>query len=102
MLESWLQTIKNYEDFNIAGYYSKEGIACMIPEDNSQFLNHVNYTLIRFMQSFLAGQSESLSLFESWFGFQGIVPLTEDLRNLMLENMQLIVDFKEEIPAQEL
>ena len=102
LLESWLQTIKNSEDFNIAGYYSKEGIACMIPEDNSQFLNHVNYTLIRFMQSFLAEKPEALALFESWFGFQGIVPLTKDLRDLMLENMQLIVDFKEEIPAQEL
>ena len=102
LLESWLQTINNSEDFTIAGYYSQEGIACMIPEDNSQFLNHVNYTLIRFMQSFLAEKPEALALFESWFGFQGIVPLTKDLRDLMLENMQLIVDFKEEIPAQEL
>ncbi len=102
LLESWLQTISNSEDFTIAGYYSKEGIACMIPEDNSQFLNNVNYTLIRFMQSFLAGQPKSLDLFDSWFGFQGIVPLTQDLRDLMLENMQLIVDFKEEIPAKEL
>ena len=102
LLESWLQTINNSEDFMITGYYSKEGIACMIPEDNSQFLNNVNYALIRFMQSFLAGKSQSVGLFERWFGFQGIVPLTEDLRNLMLENMQLIVDFKEEIPAREL
>ncbi len=102
LLESWLQTINNSEDFVIMGYYSKEGIACMIPEDNSQFLNSVNYALIRFMQSFLAGKSQSVGLFEQWFGFQGIVPLTEDLRDLMLENMQLIVDFKEEIPAREL
>ncbi len=102
LLESWLQTINNSEDFMITGYYSKEGIACMIPENNSQFLNSVNYALIRFMQSFLAGKSQSVVLFERWFGFQGIVPLTEDLRNLMLENMQLIVDFKEEIPAREL
>ena len=102
LLESWLQNINNSEDFTVAGYYSKEGIACMIPEDNSQFLNHVNYTLIRFMQSFLAEKPEALALFESWFGFQGIVPLTKDLRDLMLENMQLIVDFKEEIPPQEL
>ena len=74
----------------------------MVPENNSQFLNHVNYSLIRFMQSFLAERPQSLDLFERWFGFQGIVPLTEDLRALMLENMQLIVDFKEEIPADEL
>ncbi len=102
LLESWLQTINNPKDFAIAGYYSKEGIACMVPENNSQFLNHVNYTLIRFMQSFLAEQPQAIALFDSWFGFQGIVPLTEDLRDLMLQNMQLIVDFKEEIPASEL
>jgi polar amino acid transport system substrate-binding protein len=102
LLESWLQTTNNEEEFALAGYYSQEGIACMIPEDNSQFLNNVNYALIRFMQSFLAGKPESIALFDRWFGVQGIVPLTEDLRDLMLENMQLIVDFKEEIPAEEL
>ncbi|MDJ0533231.1 MAG: amino acid ABC transporter substrate-binding protein [Xenococcaceae cyanobacterium MO_207.B15] len=102
LLESWLQTTNNFEDFVIAGYYSQEGIACMIPEDNSQFLNNVNYALIRFMQSFLAGKQESVALFDRWFGSQGRVPLTKDLRDLMLENMQLIVDFKEEIPTSEL
>ena len=102
LLESWLQTINNSEDFTIAGYYSQEGIACMVPENNSQLLNNVNYSLIRFMQGFLAEKPQAVTLFDSWFGYQGIVPLTEHLRDLMLENMQLIVDFKEEIPAQEL
>ena len=54
------------------------------------------------MQSFLARKQDSLVLFDRWFGSQGIVPLTQDLRDLMLENMQLIVDFKEEIPDKEL
>ncbi len=102
LLESWLQTHNNPEEFAIFGYYSKEGIACMIPENNSQFLNNVNYALIRFMQSFLAGKADSVVLFDRWFGSQGILPLTKDLRDLMLENMQLILDFKEEIPDQEL
>ncbi len=102
LLEGWLQTTNNFEDFVIAGYYSQEGIACMIPEDNSQFLNNVNYALIRFMQSFLTGKQESVALFDRWFGSQGRVPLTKDLRDLMLETMQLIVDFKQEIPTSEL
>ena len=102
LLESWLQSSDKAEDFVIGDYYSQEGIACMIPENNSQFLNHVNYALIRFMQSFLAGKRESIILFDRWFGVQGKVPLTADLRDLMLENMQLIVDFKEEIPEREL
>ena len=102
LLESWLQTNNNAEDFVIAGYYSQEGIACMIPEDNSQFLNNVNYAIVRFMQNFLAEKQESVALFDRWFGSQGTVPLTRDLRDLMLETMQLIVDFKEEIPTRDL
>ncbi|MDJ0687842.1 MAG: amino acid ABC transporter substrate-binding protein [Xenococcaceae cyanobacterium MO_188.B32] len=102
LLESWLQTIENAEDYTISGYYSQEGIACMIPEDNSQLMNNVNYALIRFMQGMLSGQPSSVTLFERWFGSQGKVPLTRDLRDLMLETMQLIVDFKEEIPTREL
>ncbi len=88
----------NAQKFATAGYYSQEGLACMIPEDNSPFLNHVNYALVNFMQSFIRGEQSSVILFDNWFGDQGQVPLTKDLRNLMLENMQLIIDFKEEIP----
>lgn len=99
LLESWLQTIENAEEYAVAGYYSQEGIACMLPEDNSQLMNNVNYALISFMQGMLYRQPSSLTLFDRWFGDRGIVPLTKDLRDLMLENMQLIVDFKQEIPT---
>ena len=33
LLESWLQTIPNPEDFQIVGDYSREGIACMVAEE---------------------------------------------------------------------
>ncbi|VEP11523.1 Periplasmic component of amino acid ABC-type transporter/signal transduction system [Hyella patelloides LEGE 07179] len=100
LLNSWLQNISNAENFAIAGYYSQEGIACMIPENNSLFLNNINYALVRFMQGFLEGKQTSVILFDNWFGDRGKVSLTRDLRDLMLENMQLIVDFKEEISPQ--
>ena len=102
LLNSWLQSISNADDFNILGYYSQEGIACMIPENNSQLLNNVNYALVNFMQSFIAREPTSVRLFDRWFGDRGKVPLTRDLRDLMIENMQLIVDFKEEISSEEL
>ena len=102
LLQSWLQNISNAENFALAGDYSQEGIACMIPEDNSPFLNHVNFALVRFMQGLIAGKQASVILFDNWFGDRGQVPLTRDLRDLMLENMQLIIDFKEEIPETEL
>lgn len=102
LLEGWLQTHENPEDFEVVGYFSKEGIACMMPENNSQFVDQVNYSLIRFMQGYLTGREPYVAIFERWFGPQAIVPLTQDLRGLVLETMQLAIDFKEEIPAEEL
>jgi polar amino acid transport system substrate-binding protein len=102
LLEGWLQTHENPEDFEIVGYFSKEGIACMMPENNSEFVDQVNYSLVRFMQGYLAGRETYVEIFERWFGPQAIIPLTQDLRNLVLETMQLAIDFKEEIPEDEL
>lgn len=97
LLTSWLQNIDNAGKYALVGYYSQEGIACMLPENNSQLLNNINYALVSFMQDFIEGESSSVRLFDNWFGDQGKVPLTKDLRDLMQENMQLIIDFKEEI-----
>lgn len=97
LLQSWLQNIPNPQDFQIVGDYSREGIACMVPENNSQFLNSVNYSLVEFMQGFLEGEPEYVSIFERWFGPQGVLPLTQDLRNITIDNMQLLIDFKDRI-----
>lgn len=97
LLESWLRNVPNPEDFQIVGDYSREGIACMVPENNSQFLNTVNYSLVEFMQGLLNDQPEYVTIFEQWFGAQGVLPLTQDLRNIMIDNMQLLIDFKDQI-----
>ena len=97
LLESWLQNTSNPEDFQIVGDYSREGIACMVAENNSQFLNTVNYTLVKFMQGFLDNKPEYVAIFDRWFGAQGILPLTNDLRNIMIDNMLLLIDFKDQI-----
>ena len=97
LLESWLQNTSNPEDFQIVGDYSREGIACMVAENNSQFLNTVNYTLVKFMQGFLDNKPENVAIFDRWFGAEGILPLTNDLRNIMIDNMLLLIDFKDQI-----
>lgn len=97
LLESWLQTVPNPQDFQIVGDYSREGIACMVAENNSQLLNTVNYTLAKYMQGFLEEQPEYVAIFERWFGAQGILPLTEDLRLIMIDNMQLLLDFTQRV-----
>lgn len=102
LLDAWLQTAKDPNKFDVIGYFSKEGIACMVPENNSQFADQVNYSLVRFMQGYLQGKEPYVSIFDRWFGDQAKAPLTQDLRDLVLEAMQLVVDFKEEIPESDL
>lgn len=102
LLEGWLQTTDNPQDFAVVGYFSKEGIACMMPENNSKFADQVNYTLVRFMDGYLKNKEPYVTTFDRWFGPQAKVPLSKDLRELALETMQLVIDFKEEIPDSEL
>jgi polar amino acid transport system substrate-binding protein len=98
LLEGWLQKTSN-KNFQVDGYpYSKEGVACMVPENNSKLLDRTNYALLSFMQGFVKNKSASISVFDKWFGPNSTVPLNQDLRGLVKESMQSILDFREEIP----
>ncbi len=100
-LEAWLDKNVFASQFEIAGYpYSREGVACMVPENNSALLNSVNYSIANFMQGVVSGEAEDLAIFDRWFGDESVVPLSQDLRNLALENMRLVLDFHEAIPSR--
>ncbi|OYD89539.1 amino acid ABC transporter substrate-binding protein [Nostoc sp. 'Peltigera membranacea cyanobiont' 210A] len=104
LLEGWLQQQKNPDAFAIVPDrpYSREGIACMVPENNSKFLDTVNYSLVKFMQGFVNGNQRYVTIFDRWFGSQGSVALNRDLRDLVVETMQLVIEFREEIPKNDL
>lgn len=104
ILEGWLQTAKNQDSFAIAPPrpYSREGIACMVPENNSKFLGSVNYSLVKFMQGFVNKNPKYVAIFDRWFGSQGVIFLNRDLRDLAVETMQLTIEFHEEIPQKDL
>jgi polar amino acid transport system substrate-binding protein len=103
LLEEWVQNTPDGKDYQIVSYpYSTEGVACMLPENNSKFQDTVNYALIRFMQGFLSQKQSYVTIFDRWFGPQGASPLTLELRNLMLENMRLVIDSHEELPESSL
>jgi len=104
ILEGWLQQQKNPDAFAIVPPrpYSQEGIACMVPENNSKFLDTVNYSLVKFMQGFINGNPRYIAIFDRWFGSQGTVALNRDLRDLVVETMRLVIEFREEIPKSEL
>ncbi len=103
LLEAWLQTQKNTDAYAIASGrpYSREGIACMVPEDNSKLLDAVNFSLVKYMQGFVKGESRNVAMFDRWFGPKGDVALNKDLRDLVVETMQLVIEFREEIPTSE-
>jgi polar amino acid transport system substrate-binding protein len=103
LLEAWLQKNSNLQKFKIIGpLLSKEGIACMVPENNSTFLDAANYSLVRFMQGFLRKKSAYVQIFDRWFGAQSVLPLSRDLRELVIDNMRLVIDTKQEIPDRDL
>jgi polar amino acid transport system substrate-binding protein len=99
LLAGWLQRSGNSKNFEVAGAsYSKEGIACMVPENNSKLLDAVNYSLVSFMQGFVRGKQKEVSIFDKWFGPNGAVPLNADVRAQVKENLQFILDLREEVP----
>ena len=73
----------------------------MVPENNSNFLDSVNFTLYKFMQGFVAGKSQNVAIFDKWFGPEGIIPLNQDLRDLAVETMQLVIESRQEVPNSE-
>ena len=100
LLEGWLEFTKRSNRYEIVPDrpYSREGIACMVPENNSDFLDSVNYTLYQFMQGFITGKTPNVQIFDRWFGPQGLIPLNRDLRSVAVETMQLSIESREEIP----
>lgn len=103
LLEAGLQRTRNPQQFElVSNIFSKEGIACMVPENNSNFLDTTNYALLRFMQGFLSGKQPYLQIFDRWFGSQSLLPLSKDLRELVIENMRLVLDAKQEVPESDL
>ena len=101
LLEARLASTGKSDQYNILPDLplSQEGIACMVPEDNSKFLDTVNFALFRYMQGFVQGEPSSVQIFDRWFGANGTFPLTKDMRDVAIETMRLVVESREEIPA---
>jgi polar amino acid transport system substrate-binding protein len=51
----------------------------MVPENNSTFLNLVNYSIAGLLQGYVSGEQEALNTVNQWIGEDGIVPLPEEL-----------------------
>ncbi len=67
--------------------YARYGIACMVPENNSTFLNLVNYALVGLMQGYVTGESQAVGMVDRWFGAEGVVPLPDGLVRAFFETI---------------
>jgi polar amino acid transport system substrate-binding protein len=80
-LEGYRQTVSQPNAFITTSNqpFNREGIACIVPENNSKFLDLINYTIVRLMQGYLEGETSSVTIVNRWFGPQGIITLDPKL-----------------------
>lgn len=59
--------------------YARFGFGCMVPENNSTFLDEVNYSIVGMMQDYVTGDVATVEKIDRWFGPSGLVPLPGEL-----------------------
>ncbi|KGF71803.1 ABC transporter substrate-binding protein [Neosynechococcus sphagnicola sy1] len=97
LLEGFRLTASNPDAFAVvpAKPYAIQGLACMLPENDSSFRDLVNYSLVSFMQGVETGDKQSTAIIDRWFGPEGIVTLNRE----MIDNFfRFVVDSYEQIP----
>jgi polar amino acid transport system substrate-binding protein len=66
---------RNFDQYQLAPVepLTRYGIACMVPENNSGFLDTVNFALVKLMEGYVSGEPESVATLDRWFGDQGLI-----------------------------
>jgi len=77
-VEEALEALKTGKIDAIAGD-SISLAACMVPENNSTFLDDVNYAIVKMMQDYITNDTATVSQIDRWFGSQGMVPIPPEL-----------------------
>lgn len=77
--ESQQAQMKDFELFpKGAQGYGNFGVACIVPENNSAFLNVANYAIARMMEGYLVGDEEMTKIVNRWLGEKGVVTIVKD------------------------
>jgi len=97
VLEGLRQKLKNPQEWAIVPNfpYQYESYACLLPKDDSDWRNLVNYALIQYMEGVVSDQTAAVAVYEKWFGEEGLAPYPRDAVN---DYFQGIVDGFEWIP----
>lgn len=76
--------------------YARYGVACMVRENNSGFLNIANYAIAQMMEGYLVGEQKSLDIVNKWFGPDGVIEIID--RNLIKDFYENTITNHEQIP----
>ncbi|MGK7927823.1 MAG: extracellular substrate binding-like orphan protein GrrP [Spirulina sp.] len=76
--------------------YARHGVGCMVPENNSSFLNIANKTIITMMEGYLVGDRKYTDLIGKWFGPDGVIEVQDT--NVIRTFFEAIVMNHEQIP----
>jgi polar amino acid transport system substrate-binding protein len=78
--------------------YARYGVGCMVPQNNSMFLNSVNRAIAKLMQGYLIGDKKYTDIVNRWIGTDGLVEVPKEL---IQTYFQTIVTSHEQIPLTE-
>lgn len=78
--------------------YMIESYACTLPQDESQWRDLVNYSLVQFMQGVVTDTPSAVDIYERWFGDDGETPYP---RETMADYFQGIINGFEWIPIEQ-
>ncbi len=76
--------------------YARYGLACMVPENDSTFLRHVNHAIVKMMQGYVIGDRRYENMINRWFGNDGIVE--EVQLSELLKFFRYTIETREQIP----
>ena len=82
-----------------AAPYARYGVGCIVPENNSTFLNIANYTIIKLMQGYVIGDKEATNMVHRWLGPEGVITVTDT--SLIKEFFDYTIMIHEQIPLSE-
>ncbi|MDJ0583038.1 extracellular substrate binding-like orphan protein GrrP [Crocosphaera sp.] len=100
ILEGMRQTLDEPDDYKVIPEqaYFRHGIACMVPQQDSTFLNLVNLSIAKMMDGYINGDPRYTEIVNRYFGEDGIVPI-EPQR--IKDFFEMIIITREQVPPEE-
>ena len=74
------------------------GGACMVPEQNSSFLNLVDYSIAKFMDRYVTDDPAAVATINRWIGPNGVVPLGSDAIDVLRQFFRFQLLTRAQVP----